>query len=88
MFCCSTGDSLAHNDLAKATVDEQIQHIFQLQDPDIVPDLRLLNEGRPDKFNINVVAKCPGMTGQSRILALVPNVSWLTQNRAFVPEFH
>ena len=29
-----------------------IQLIIQLQDPDILPDLRHLNEGRPQKYQI------------------------------------
>ena len=36
----------------KRFVDERIQRIIQLQDPDILPDLRHLNEGRPEKYKI------------------------------------
>ena len=50
MYRCLTRDSSASNDIGEAVVDEQIQHILQFQDPDIVSDLRHLNEGRPEKY--------------------------------------
>ena len=51
MYRCLTGDSSASNDLNEAIVDERIR-IIQLQDPDILPDLRHLNKGRPEKDHI------------------------------------
>ena len=52
MYRCLSGDSSASNDLNEAIVDERIQRIIQLQDPDILPDLRHLNKKRPEKYQI------------------------------------
>lgn len=52
MYRCLTGDSSASSNLNEATVDEWIQRILQLQDPDILPDLRHFNEGRPEKYQV------------------------------------
>lgn len=52
MYRCLTGDSSASTNLSEATVDERIQRILQLQDPDILPDLRHFNEGRPEKYQV------------------------------------
>ena len=52
MYRCLTGDSSASTNLSEASVDERIQSILWLQDPDISPDLRHLNEGRPEKYKV------------------------------------
>ena len=52
MYRCLTHDSSASHDIGEVVVDEWIQHILQLQDPDIVSDLRYLNEGRPEKYQV------------------------------------
>lgn len=52
MYRCLTGDSAASNDIDQAVVDERIQCISRLQDPDIVTDLRRLNKGRKEKYQV------------------------------------
>ena len=52
MYRCLTGDSSASTNLSEAAVDERIQSILRLQDPGILPDLRHLNEGRPEKYEV------------------------------------
>ena len=47
MYRCLTGDCSASHDADQAVIDEQI---VRLQDPDILPDLRHVNEGRPEKY--------------------------------------
>ena len=51
MYRCFTGDSSTSTNFSEASVNEQIQSILWLQDPDILPDLRHLNEGRPEKYD-------------------------------------
>ena len=52
MYGCLTGDSAASHDTDQTVVDERVQHIIRLQDPDIVADLRHLNEGRKKKHQV------------------------------------
>lgn len=52
MYRCLTGDSAASHDTDQAVVDERVQHVICLQDPDIVADLRNLNEGRKEKYQV------------------------------------
>ena len=53
MYCCLTGDSSSSSNLSEASVDEQVQSILRLQDPDILSDLRHVNEGgRPEKYQV------------------------------------
>ena len=52
MYHCLIGDSSASSNLNEATVDERIQRILQLQDSDILPNLRYFNEGRPEKYQV------------------------------------
>lgn len=52
MYRCLTGDTAASHDSDQAAVDQRIQQIIRLQDPDILPDLRHLNEGRPEKYQV------------------------------------
>ena len=52
MYRCLTGDCSASHDADQAVIDERIQQIVRLQDPDILPDLRHVNEGRPEKYQV------------------------------------
>ena len=52
MYRCLTGDSVASHDIDQAVVDERIQCISRLQDLDIVTDLRHLNKGRKEKYQV------------------------------------
>ena len=71
-------------DLNEAIVDERIQHILQLQDLDILSDLRHLNEGRPEKYQMfweyykNFIEECSAVDehhrGETTHLACVMSV--------------
>ena len=52
MCSCLTSDSSSSTILSEASVDERIQSILRLQDPDVLPDLKHLNEGRPEKYEV------------------------------------
>ena len=50
MYRYLTGDAAARHDSDQAVIDLRVQQIVRLQDPGILSDLRLLNEGRPEKY--------------------------------------
>ena len=47
-----TGDSTASDDTDQAIADGRIQRIICLQDPDVVTDLRHLNEGTKERYQV------------------------------------
>ena len=46
-----TGDTAASSTANQEAVDERIQMVLELGDPDIIYDLRQLNEGRPGHYD-------------------------------------
>ena len=47
-----TGDASAANSTEQAQVDDRIAQLLDSEDPDLVWDLRVLNEGRPEAFTV------------------------------------
>ena len=45
-----TGDSSSAHTLAEKEVDERVAEILEMQDPELISDLRVNNEGRPEKY--------------------------------------
>ena len=45
-----TGDSSSAHTLAEKEIDERIGEMLEMQDPELISDLRLNNEGRPEMY--------------------------------------
>ena len=51
LYTCIVGDSSASDTSDQAAIDEKIRHIIDMQDPDVVDDLRHHNRGRVSKYD-------------------------------------
>ena len=51
MYRRLTGDSFASRTTEEATIDKRVQDMLDLEDPDIICDLRVLNSGRPEQYD-------------------------------------
>ena len=47
-----TGDALAASTTEQEEVDKRIAKLLKTEDPDLVWDLRIQNDGRPEKYNV------------------------------------
>ena len=47
-----TGDASASDTTEQAEVDSRVAQLLETEDPDLVCDLRVLNEGRPETFTV------------------------------------
>ena len=50
-MCIHTGDHSVPSNLTEAEVDERMQQLIDMEDPDVVVDLRHLNQGTFPKYN-------------------------------------
>ena len=60
-----TTDSSAPNTLSESEVDERIRKALDDEDPDLIWDLRIINNGRPDEYKV-FLNKCQELA-QGRI---------------------
>lgn len=52
MYRCLTGDCPASTNLTEAEVDERVSYILDYEDPDLIWDLRVNSQGKPEKYDV------------------------------------